>query len=64
MHDEAFRSIDLLEISEENYKVAWDIFEKRIKNTRLIVYDHIVALIKAPTISKQSHTALRKLLHT
>jgi hypothetical protein len=38
--------------------------ENRFKNTRLIVQDHVTSILNAPTMNKQSRTALRELLDT
>lgn len=51
--------IDLLESSAQNYPVAWDLLQKRFKNTKLITNHHIQALLDIPTIHKESDVALR-----
>jgi hypothetical protein len=39
-------------------------FGKPVQNTRLIVQDHVTSILNAPTMNKQSRTALRELLDT
>ena len=64
LEGEAKRSIEQLEASDENYQEAWKILESRFKNTRLIVQDHILSILKLPSLSKASHYAIRELLDT
>jgi len=51
--------IDSLESSAQNYPVAWELLQKRFKNTKLITNHHIQALLDIPTIHKESGIALR-----
>jgi hypothetical protein len=62
LREEALRAIESLPIEDENYEKAWEILENRFKNTRLIVQDHVTSILNAPTMNKQSRTALRELL--
>jgi hypothetical protein len=64
LREEALRAIQSLPIEDENYEKAWEILENRFKNTRLIVQDHVTSILNAPTMNKQSRTALRELLDT
>jgi hypothetical protein len=64
LREEALRAIESLPIDDENYEKAWEILENRFKNTRLIVQDHVTSILNAPTMNKQSRTALRELLDT
>ncbi|KAH0815972.1 hypothetical protein GEV33_006819 [Tenebrio molitor] len=64
LREEALRAIESLPIEDENYEKAWEILENRFKNTRLIVQDHVTSILNAPTMNKQSRTALRELLDT
>jgi hypothetical protein len=64
LREEALRAIESLPIDDENYEKAWEILENRFKNTRLIVQNHVTSILNAPTMNKQSRTALRELLDT
>jgi hypothetical protein len=64
LRNEALRAIESLPITDENYTIAWEAFEKRFKNTRLIVEDHVLAILNAAPILKTSSTMLRELLDT
>jgi hypothetical protein len=58
---EAGKVIESLTISNENYKLAWDVLIKRYDNKRLIIQDHVFAIVNAPPIQKSSHGSLRQL---
>jgi hypothetical protein len=64
LRNEALRAIESLPITDENYTIAWEALEKRFKNTRLIVEDHVLAILNAAPILKTSSTMLRELLDT
>ena len=49
LEGEVTRSIEQLEASDENYQEAWKMHESRFKNTRLIVQDHILSILKHKT---------------
>lgn len=53
-----------IEVSAENYQVAWKLLEGRFENKRVLVHHHLQALIKFPAIQKESHSSLRQLLVT
>jgi hypothetical protein len=58
---EAGKVIESLTISNENYKLAWHVLIKRYDNKRLIIQDHVFAIVNAPPIQKSSHDNLRQL---
>jgi hypothetical protein len=64
LRNEALRAIESLPITDENYTIAWEALEKRFKNTRLIVEDHVLAILNAAPILKTFSTMLRELLDT
>jgi hypothetical protein len=64
LRNEALRAIESLPITDENYIIAWEALEKRFKNTRLIVEDHVSAILNAAPILKTSSTMLHELLDT
>ena len=47
---EAADIIESLEISSDNYIVAWDLLQKRYDNRKVIREDHASALLKLPDI--------------
>ncbi|KAF2886908.1 hypothetical protein ILUMI_19266 [Ignelater luminosus] len=51
-----------LPMSDENYKVAWDMVCKRFDNMRIITYSHLNALDELPTLKDETRDGLRKLL--
>lgn len=59
---EAFRAVESLSISSDNYRSAWDTLQKRYKNTRLIIQGHVQAVLSAPEINKCSPESLRTLI--
>lgn len=61
---DALKSIETLPVKDENYNKAWEILVARFKNTRLIVQNHVMAILNAPSVLKSSHTALRELYHS
>ncbi|XP_071643023.1 uncharacterized protein [Temnothorax longispinosus] len=50
-----------LEISELNYKVAWNLLKERYENRRVIVNTHIKAIMDLPTMAKENSCELRKI---
>lgn len=60
----AAKIIASIEMSDENYQVAWRLLEGRFENKRVLVHHHLQALIKFPAIQKESHSSLRQLLIT
>ncbi|XP_071646703.1 uncharacterized protein [Temnothorax longispinosus] len=60
--DEAAQVIQSLEISSQNYEVAWALVVERYDNRRIIIQSHIRALFDLSVISKESSTQLRSLV--
>lgn len=59
---EARDIISSLETSEENYDEAWKTLKERYDDDSLIIQKHIRALFEQSVITKENHSALRKLL--
>ncbi|CAH1979224.1 unnamed protein product [Acanthoscelides obtectus] len=55
-------TIKSLEISNQNYNVAWDLLEERFENKQLLVNNHIKALFDIPTIQREGYASLRDLV--
>lgn len=54
--------IHSLEVSSENYQVAWDLLKERFENKKLIALSHIDSICNVPGLTKESHSGLRKML--
>ena len=52
LKDEAAQIISSIELSEENYKVAWDLLKERYDNRKIIRQTHVKALLNLPHMSK------------
>lgn len=54
--------IHSLEVSAANYDEAWDLLRERFENKKLIALSHIDSICNTPSLSRESHAGLRKLL--
>lgn len=54
--------INSIEISSDNYPVAWELLLNRYNNTRLIVHSHVKALFSIQPLSKESPSLIRSLI--
>ncbi|XP_039303432.1 uncharacterized protein LOC120357333 [Solenopsis invicta] len=57
---DASNVINSLEISDTNYEVAWTLLKHRY-DKRIIVQNHIKALMELPSMAKENHLELRKI---
>jgi len=65
LKDAAAEILESMEMTADNYDVAWNLLENRYENKRILVHHHIQALIDQPGLQKESPTGLRQLLdHT
>lgn len=62
LSDGALDLIQTIEVSNENYEVAWSILKDRYTNKRLLVKKHVQALFDLQTVQRESSVNLRKLL--
>nr|CAH7713646.1 unnamed protein product [Callosobruchus chinensis] len=53
--------IKSIEVSSDNYNVAWQMLEQRYENKKLIIHKHLKAIFDHPSISYESHIDLRNL---
>lgn len=60
--DDAKCILDSLEISNDNYNVAWSLLKNRYDNERVIAKGHIRALFDKPSMIKESYSLLRKII--
>ncbi|XP_024886131.1 uncharacterized protein LOC112463789, partial [Temnothorax curvispinosus] len=58
---EAYNVISSLEIADENYSVAWDLLIERYDNKRVIVQNHLKAIVKLPVMNKENISELRQI---
>lgn len=59
--DEAKNVISSLEISAVNYGVAWNLLKERYDNKRVIVQNHIRAIMELPSMTKENVVELRQI---
>lgn len=59
---EAAKVINSLEITNDNYAVAWNLLKQRFENKRLIVQYLIQMLLDIPAITRESYADLRQLV--
>lgn len=53
LKDEAAEVLESLELSSENYKVAWNLLKDRYDNRKIIRQTHVRALLNLQSISKE-----------
>ena len=54
LKDEAAEILDSIELSAENYSVAWSLLKDRYDNRRIIREGHVKSILKLPCIVKHS----------
>lgn len=59
---DALSLIQTIEVSTENYEVAWALLKDRFTNKKLLIKKHIQSLFDLPTVEKESSSCLRKLV--
>lgn len=55
--------IQELEITSENYHVAWQLLNENYENKASIIESHIKALFNQESLPKESHVELQQLLN-
>ncbi|XP_029166202.1 uncharacterized protein LOC114939614 [Nylanderia fulva] len=58
----AARIIESIEISEQNYIIAWELLRKRYEDDRAIRKRHIQCLFELPRVHRESAGAIRELI--
>lgn len=61
---DAAEVISSLEVSTENYEIAWALLLERYENKTLLINNHVKALFNLTVITKENYTALRTMLDT
>lgn len=58
----AAETIKSLQISADNYNIAWQLVTERFENKELLVTNHIKRIFNLPSLTKESNHGLRQLL--
>ncbi|XP_077266378.1 uncharacterized protein LOC143899733 [Temnothorax americanus] len=58
---EAISVLSLLEISDANYEVAWNLLKRRYDDKRAIVHNHIGSIVDLPVMTKKNVSELRQI---
>ncbi|XP_062538135.1 uncharacterized protein LOC134206435 [Armigeres subalbatus] len=61
---EAKRVVEVIEVTSDNYAVAWELLEKRFENKYLIVKSYVEALFTADPVKKECHESVNRLIDT
>ena len=61
---DAKRVIQHISVSEQGFRVAWEILVERCKNERLIINTHIDNIMKLPCLTSENSSQLRHLVDT
>ena len=64
LKNEAAQLIQQLELTDQNYDIAWDLLHKRYHNRKLITQRHIKLLFEQSKLTKEDRVALKELLDT
>nr|XP_029709979.1 uncharacterized protein LOC115255917 [Aedes albopictus] len=62
LNDEAAYMLDTLDITDANYRVAWDLLVERFENRRILKQKHLKALFTMKQVPEDSPKELRRLL--
>ncbi|XP_059223245.1 uncharacterized protein LOC131997020 [Stomoxys calcitrans] len=62
LRGDAFRLIQHLQVTDANYKAAWELLEKRYNNKRILFTKLVDKILDHPSINSQVAVGLRKLL--
>jgi Protein of unknown function (DUF1759) len=57
-----FAEISSLELTEENYSLAWDLLKTRFENRKALINKHIKYLFNLPKAERNSASSLRQLI--
>lgn len=62
LSDQAARIIESIDISEDNYVIAWDLLKKRYDDERGIRNRHIQCLFELPQAKREAASAIQELV--
>ena len=62
LKDNAEAVISSLEVTNNNYDIAWSILKERFQNDKMIILSHVRALFELPSMQKESYSQLRKMI--
>ncbi|XP_036145656.1 uncharacterized protein LOC118646575 [Monomorium pharaonis] len=58
----AARVVESIEISEQNYEIAWDLLRERYEDEKAIRKRHVQCLFELPRVHRESSNAIRDLI--
>lgn len=58
----AAKTIESIEISDQNYTIAWELLKKRYENERVIRKRHVQCLFETPQVQRESADAIQNLV--
>lgn len=58
----ALQIIQSIDVTNENYEVAWTMLKKRFTNKKLLIKKHVNALFELKSVMKENSSNLRELL--
>nr|CAI5818943.1 unnamed protein product [Callosobruchus analis] len=61
LEGQASKIVESIQVTSENYNIAWQLVQERYENKQLIVKKHVRCLFELPTVSKDKYT-LRNLI--
>lgn len=64
LNEKASQIIQSIQVSSENYAVAWRMLSERFEQKALIIHSHIRAIFEYQGSGRESHTELRNLFDT
>ncbi|XP_062542474.1 uncharacterized protein LOC134210444 [Armigeres subalbatus] len=62
LQGEAANMLDAMDITDHNYRIAWDLLVERFENLRLVKQKHLKALFTIKQVPEDSSKELRRLL--
>lgn len=61
---DSMQVIQSLKVTDNNFPVAWKLLQERYENHRVIVHSHVKRIFELPTMTKENHSVLRKIIDT
>lgn len=62
LHGEALESIANLQITNQNFTIAWDTLKDQYTDKRLLLHEHVKALFTIDSVKKESSKALKHIV--
>ncbi|XP_031353317.1 uncharacterized protein LOC116178110 [Photinus pyralis] len=64
LQKDALHIIESMQITAENYEIAWKMLSERYEQKELIIYSHLRSIFEYPSLTKESHVDLRNMFDT